>query len=134
MGHIYMLAVFLVSSSLLLMQQVAVGDRSESFDCTTRRDGFYVDPEDNHYFWRCFGGNAFNFTCPANLVFNEAIERCDWDNTGFCKGKADGNYVYPKNPHQYYSCFQDATHIMSCPGNLVYDPLKDQCDWATPQV
>ncbi|KAH0619003.1 hypothetical protein JD844_018602 [Phrynosoma platyrhinos] len=49
----------------------------------------------------------------------------------FCKDKPDGNYVYPPDPHKFYSCANGNTHIMDCPAGLVFDEDKGICDYPT---
>jgi len=50
-------------------------------DCSNKANGMYADMEDNcETYYRCDGGRFLgHFYCPANLVFNEEKQLCDFD-------------------------------------------------------
>ncbi|KAH9401437.1 Oviduct-specific glycoprotein [Tyrophagus putrescentiae] len=50
---------------------------SSTFTCPTQ-SGFYRNPEDPHKFYECVNGHAYEYTCPAGLVFNESVQQCDY--------------------------------------------------------
>lgn len=49
----------------------------EDFHCPPE-DGFYRCPENPHKFYECIEGMEYLFTCPANLLFNESKQKCDY--------------------------------------------------------
>ncbi|XP_039605054.1 chitin-binding domain protein cbd-1-like isoform X1 [Polypterus senegalus] len=106
--------------------------------CSGKPDGNYINPSDSHSFISCSGGVMHVMQCPANLVYDAALDRCDWPSNGgsnvtqkpnFCSGKPDGNYVNPSDSHSFISCSGGVMHVMQCPANLVYDAAQDRCDW-----
>ena len=50
--------------------------------------------------------------------------------TGFCAGKANGNYRDPDNCHGFIQCSNQIAYKQNCnPLWLKYNERKDQCDW-----
>jgi hypothetical protein len=47
-----------------------------AYDCKGKPDGYHKDPDNAHKFFQCSGGQAFAFTCPENLVFDETAKAC----------------------------------------------------------
>uniref|UniRef100_G3NUY5 chitinase n=1 Tax=Gasterosteus aculeatus TaxID=69293 RepID=G3NUY5_GASAC len=46
--------------------------------CYGRKDGQYTNPNDQHSFLSCVAGLTYILQCPANLVYVEATNRCDY--------------------------------------------------------
>lgn len=53
-------------------------ESSSAYICPTQY-GFYRNPANAHQFYECVNGKEFLYDCPANLVFNEAKQVCDYD-------------------------------------------------------
>ena len=49
--------------------------------------------------------------------------------SGFCTGKADGNYYHPTNCTKFVSCASTHTYVTDCPAGLHYRKDNDACDW-----
>ncbi|XP_037327273.2 chondroitin proteoglycan-2-like [Pungitius pungitius] len=49
-------------------------------DCYGRKDGQYTNPRDQHSFLSCVAGLTYIMQCPANLVYVEAKNWCDYPN------------------------------------------------------
>ncbi|NWV30921.1 CHIA chitinase, partial [Grantiella picta] len=49
--------------------------------------------------------------------------------SGFCAGKADGQYADPNNPRNFYNCYGGRTYLQKCPEGLVFDPTCSCCNW-----
>jgi len=61
-------------------------------DCSSMADGKYADMDNGcHSYYTCTGGEfaGHNF-CPANLVFNEQLQSCDWEKNAPCGGAPAG--------------------------------------------
>ncbi|CAH2049171.1 unnamed protein product, partial [Iphiclides podalirius] len=66
------------------------------------------------------GGGGGNGTCNCNP--GEAPSLC-------AAPGANGILVAHENCNQFYKCFNGLPVAMDCPGNLHYNPYKEQCDW-----
>nr|XP_026493428.1 chondroitin proteoglycan 2-like [Vanessa tameamea] len=88
-----------------------VPDEKEDEDCdeTENEDG--DDSEDN---------DDNDGSCNCNP--GEAPSICAQDGS-------DGVLIAHENCNQFYQCFNSKPVTMSCPGNLLYNPHKRQCDW-----
>lgn len=125
------------------------------FTCT--RQGSFRHPNDCSKFFRCVKYDhrkhdytVFLFNCPAGLVFDEAIEVCNWPSwSGSCHGSGElsstpksafrcpglGYYQDPENCRWFYFC--DDTHEngtltpfdMRCPHGLGFDPTSFSCNY-----
>ncbi|XP_062417078.1 chondroitin proteoglycan 2-like isoform X2 [Pungitius pungitius] len=49
-------------------------------ECYGRKDGQYTNPKDQHSFLSCVAGLTYVMQCPANLVYVEAKNWCDYPN------------------------------------------------------
>ncbi|XP_048775921.1 chitin-binding domain protein cbd-1-like [Ostrea edulis] len=49
-------------------------------DCSNKKDGKYADMDEHcRSYYTCFKGAFLGHNkCPANLVFNEDLQTCDW--------------------------------------------------------
>ncbi|XP_037344481.2 mucin-2-like isoform X2 [Pungitius pungitius] len=102
--------------------------------CTGRPDGQYTNPNDPHSFLSCVAGLTYILQCPANLVYVEPTNRCDYPsspttNGSLCTGRPDGQYTNPNDPHSFLSCVAGLTYILQCPANLVYVEPTNRCDY-----
>ena len=66
-----------------------------------------------------------------SLNRSEAVLKfCFFSGTGFCAGKANGNYRDPDNCHGFIQCSNQIVYKQNCnPLWLKYNERKDQCDW-----
>ncbi|XP_033103788.1 peritrophin-1-like [Anneissia japonica] len=49
------------------------------YDCTDKTPGvYYANPNDPSYFFICVGGTPIIQQCPANLIYYEDREYCDY--------------------------------------------------------
>jgi hypothetical protein len=103
---------------------------SLTFDCKGKKDGFYKDPENAHYFYECTGGRTANFTCPLDLVYNETINACDFTAAFDCEGKKNGFYKDPESAHKFFECVGGKAINFTCPENLAFDETKKICRFA----
>ncbi len=55
---------------------------------------------------------------------------CELFLESLCYGKEDGNYVDPNRPCsvQFLSCTNELEEWISCPENLVFDPITGRCE------
>ena len=49
--------------------------------------------------------------------------------TGFCDGKANGNYQDPDNCYGFIACSNQIVYKMNCSVGLKYNKNTDSCDW-----
>ncbi|KAM8864662.1 uncharacterized protein AB9W97_018879 [Spinachia spinachia] len=125
--------------------------------CTGRPDGQYTNPNDQHSFLSCVAGLTYILQCPANLVYVQAINACDYPSSpttigpsittssppatpikttsgsyfpgNLCTGRPDGQYTNPNDQHSFLSCVAGLTYILQCPANLVYVQAINACDY-----
>uniref|UniRef100_A0A8C3GAM2 chitinase n=1 Tax=Cyclopterus lumpus TaxID=8103 RepID=A0A8C3GAM2_CYCLU len=103
--------------------------------CHGKADGNYPKPDDQHSFYQCVAGITYVQPCPAGLVYSSSKNLCDYPAqttstpTGFCHGKADGNYPKPDDQHSFYQCVAGITYVQPCPAGLVYSSSKNRCDY-----
>uniref|UniRef100_UPI00358E1EBB mucin-5AC-like n=1 Tax=Myxine glutinosa TaxID=7769 RepID=UPI00358E1EBB len=117
--------------------------------CQDKADGQYANPANQRTFFSCFNGTTYCMVCPANLIYNEVTNRCEWPytpttsttsspitgsqcgifDTTFCQNKSDGQYANPANPTTFFSCFNGTTYCMVCPANLIYNEVTNRCEW-----
>ncbi|XP_037822923.1 uncharacterized protein LOC119611424 isoform X2 [Lucilia sericata] len=74
--------------TILLMIVSCYGyDSQQLYDqlCKESFNGFFPHPEDCHKFIRCSHGKAYVFYCPANLLWHQEIESCDYSYRTKCK-------------------------------------------------
>ncbi|XP_061437967.1 uncharacterized protein LOC133362994 isoform X3 [Lethenteron reissneri] len=123
------LVLVLLAGSLALSN--ANGRGYNNVFCQDKADGLYADTSDSHSFYHCSNSLTYHKQCPANLVFNPAKNRCDWDvgNSAFCQDKADGLYPDPLDSHSFFQCSNSLTYHKQCPANLVFNPAISVCDW-----
>ncbi|XP_013140733.1 PREDICTED: chondroitin proteoglycan 2-like [Papilio polytes] len=70
------------------------------------------------------GGGGGNGTCNCNPAEAPSI----------CAAKdSDGILIAHENCNQFYKCAHGVPVALSCPGNLFYDPYREQC-WYSSQV
>ncbi|XP_078739415.1 uncharacterized protein LOC144952821 [Lampetra fluviatilis] len=124
------LVIVLLASSLALSNANGI-DKANNVFCQDKADGLYPDTSDSHSFYHCSNSLTYHKQCPANLVFNPAKNRCDWDvvNSAFCQDKADGLYPDPLDSHSFFQCSNSLTYHKQCPANLVFNPAISVCDW-----
>ena len=46
-----------------------------------------------------------------------------------CDGKPDGTYADSDNCHGFIQCSNGNEYHQECPGDLVYNPTTDMCDY-----
>lgn len=73
--------------ALLSVVTMAQGQAHEIFTCPSR--GSFRDPDSCDRYFTCVeevsGLRAYPVDCPSGLLFNPAIEQCDWpNNDGGC--------------------------------------------------
>ncbi|XP_052231602.1 chitotriosidase-1-like isoform X2 [Dreissena polymorpha] len=66
-------------------QQTTTAHSGQDFSCAGKADGFYADPKNCHKFFRCVSQQPFRFSCPGTLVYNPAIQSCDWPHNYPCR-------------------------------------------------
>ncbi|CAF0770363.1 unnamed protein product [Didymodactylos carnosus] len=65
-------------------------------------DGLYSNDQDKHSFYSCSNGIAYLIQCQSNLIFNQNILACDWDNGGDNdKHCLDSNLIKFENASTY---------------------------------
>ncbi|XP_037081017.1 endochitinase-like [Pollicipes pollicipes] len=77
------------AACILLLCGVAwaqfIGDGSEggtttpAYDCDSKKDGLYPDPDDCHCFFECSNGRSLFFRCPNGTAFSEQIHKCEFE-------------------------------------------------------
>uniref|UniRef100_A0ABM5G6A4 chitinase n=1 Tax=Pogona vitticeps TaxID=103695 RepID=A0ABM5G6A4_9SAUR len=107
--------------------------------CKDKPNGNYEYPPDPHKFISCSNGYTYIMDCPAGLVYNPALDRCEQPSSSltvgqsglfeddFCEDKSDGNYPYPRDPEKYYSCSNGKTKLKKCPYNQVFIIAQGKC-------
>ncbi|XP_045501405.1 uncharacterized protein DDB_G0290685-like [Colias croceus] len=68
------------------------------------------------------GGNDNNDPGSCNCNPGEAPSICGKDGS-------DGVLVAHENCNKFYKCNHGVTVVMKCPGNTLYNPYKEYCDW-----
>uniref|UniRef100_UPI00358E2C11 acidic mammalian chitinase-like n=1 Tax=Myxine glutinosa TaxID=7769 RepID=UPI00358E2C11 len=49
------------------------------FDCFGKANGNYANPENKYTFFKCSNGYKYLYDCPASLVYDSVVERCEWE-------------------------------------------------------
>ncbi|KAK6192446.1 hypothetical protein SNE40_003912 [Patella caerulea] len=108
------------------------------WNCTDIEDGLYIG--DCLNFYRCQNETTRHLPCPGDLVVNEKQMWCDYKDlvappcgtAPNCTGIIDGNYPdYSRRCQYYYTCLHnDFYGFTKCAANLLYNPEKNNCDWA----
>ena len=62
---------------LLLLVLLLETIRAE-YDCSAKDDGWYVDPEFCHIYWRCIHGTSEEFECASGTAWDHHENRCNW--------------------------------------------------------
>ena len=71
----------------------------------------------------------FKIDCIKQL-YNQTITLSEkYNATTFCTTKSDGNYAFPQRCTKYVTCSNGAPFVITCPGNLHYNPSTNQCDY-----
>ncbi|XP_075979344.1 chondroitin proteoglycan 2-like [Anticarsia gemmatalis] len=130
---------------------------------TSGSDGVLVAHENCNQFYKCTFGHPVALICPGNLLFDPAIDRCEYRETVECGNRvipplnenegsdwkgdgannydpskapeicaADGSdhvYIAHENCDQYYKCWAGLPVALDCPVGLLFNPMKDFCDW-----
>ncbi|KAF9411309.1 hypothetical protein HW555_009874 [Spodoptera exigua] len=106
-------------------------------------DGVLIAHENCNQFYKCDHGKPVALYCNGNLLYNPYTEQCDWPENVDCGGNcnpseapticaadnSEGVLVAHENCNQYYICSGGKPVALNCPGNLLFNPSKDQCDW-----
>ncbi|XP_011196819.1 protein obstructor-E [Zeugodacus cucurbitae] len=83
----------------------------------------------------CFDGQPLLQQCADDLQFNPQLNACDYPQTVDCV--ANQCSIYAKSPvyvtskascSKYYICMQGQPQAQNCLSNLVFNPVKNQCD------
>ncbi|KAL4717053.1 hypothetical protein ACJJTC_016940 [Scirpophaga incertulas] len=115
--------------------------------------GVLIAHENCNQFYECDHGLPVVFDCPVTLLFNPLNDKCDWSHCVQCdqrrkliKGKnensdpsqaakictgvnSDGLLIAHEKCNKFYKCSEGAPVALSCPGNLLYVPSQELCDW-----
>ncbi|KAF9814304.1 hypothetical protein SFRURICE_015241 [Spodoptera frugiperda] len=122
-------------------------DEAPSICAVDGSDGVLVAHENCNQFYKCDNGKPVALYCFGNLLYNPYTEQCDWPENVDCGDRSDncdpviyapticaadnseGVLVAHENCNQYYICSGNKHVAQTCPGNLLFNPSKDQCDW-----
>jgi len=124
-----------------------------SFKCPTE-EGFYSHPKDCAAFYECSGFNAWLLRCDGELLWNQAIEMCDWPQNVNCNSSAQaaavvrkqpkgqeiigpGDYNCTENgafPHEelceyYYDCWEGYASLGRCTEGYLFDLTYMGCNY-----
>ncbi|XP_057292940.1 chondroitin proteoglycan 2-like [Hydractinia symbiolongicarpus] len=105
-------------------------DQSLNTFCSTKNNGNYPDPLKCNGFIQCSNKIGYRQPCPGGLSYNHVKNQCVYpvcSGSGFCTGKADGNYRDQATCNGFISCSNGGTYHMPCPSGLEYSVAKDQC-------
>lgn len=105
-------------------------DQSLNTFCSTKNNGNYPDPLKCNGFIQCSNKIGYRQACPGGLSYNHVKNQCVYpvcSGSGFCTGKADGNYRDQATCNGFISCSNGGTYHMPCPSGLEYSVAKDQC-------
>merc|ERR1719309_188496 len=81
-----LLLVTLIGLGLALGNPVADLPSSETCNGEQQEGIFYPDYADGcHSYYECVNGRKIAFNCPANLLWNESINTCDYPSAVTCK-------------------------------------------------
>eukprot|EP00112_Aurelia_sp_Birch-Aquarium-sp1_P014170 Seg3040.2 transcript_id=Seg3040.2/GoldUCD/mRNA.D3Y31 product="Chitin-binding domain protein cbd-1" protein_id=Seg3040.2/GoldUCD/D3Y31 len=99
--------------------------------CNGKPDGQYP-MRDTYKYVKCTNGMSQIMSCPANQVYIYREKRCRTvslaDQTTFCEGLPNDDYVWPWNCHKFIKCFAGITYVFNCQrADLIFNPYKDQC-------
>uniref|UniRef100_UPI00358E75F0 peritrophin-48-like n=1 Tax=Myxine glutinosa TaxID=7769 RepID=UPI00358E75F0 len=101
-------------------------------ECVDQPEGALIPHDDDHRFYKCSHQVAYQITCVANLVFNPAVNVCDWDKElhpeyNVCEGMP--NCLIPDNadPTRYYRCTDGHRISLACPSGKSFDPTNKTC-------
>ncbi|CAH0718210.1 unnamed protein product, partial [Brenthis ino] len=100
-------------------ENVECGDRIIPEPCENENDNNNTENGSNSSETDNDNGNN-NRTCNCNP--QEAPSIC-------AKDGSDGTLIAHENCNQFYKCYNGKPVAMNCPGELLYDPYKEQCDW-----
>jgi len=82
-----LLPLTLIGLGLVLGNPVV--DLSSSEICNDEQNTFYPDYADGcHSYYECVNGRKILFACPANLLWNENINTCDYPSAVTCKASS----------------------------------------------
>jgi len=100
-------------------------------------------------YYMCVSGYPYPQMCPANLIFDPVIRSCQaLDKTSCAQTTIHptqptspppfrcpaSSGSFPISPYicerDYYMCVDYTPYLMSCPGNLIFDPVIDACQSA----
>ncbi|KAK3591077.1 hypothetical protein CHS0354_005474 [Potamilus streckersoni] len=115
------------------------------YSCVGKINGNYQYCPDCRKYVACSNGNQYIMPCPANLVWDDILKRCEWKSSTCpestterptlsvcvysCVGKINGNYQYCPDCRKYVACSNGNQYIMPCPANLVWDDILKRCEW-----
>ena len=88
-------------------------------------DGFYPEGDCDQCFCQCVGGAHYEQCCEDGLVFNPAVNQCDWPENVNCGDgpdpdepfdcpEADGFFEDQNNCMKYYECSNNVGRHASC--------------------
>ncbi|KAH3863080.1 chitotriosidase-1-like isoform X2 [Dreissena polymorpha] len=109
--------------------------------CANKADGIYQHPGDCTAFVNCHAGVNRVMFCATGLLFNPAINNCDWASNvdcsakteprvmSFCQNKREGLYEDPNNCAKYYKCAHGRTELHTCPTGTKWSTTIGLCDW-----
>ncbi|XP_067824917.1 chitin-binding domain protein cbd-1-like isoform X3 [Heptranchias perlo] len=133
-------------------ENVPIQGTFNSTFCKEKVDGNYANPINPSTFYQCSAGMAHHVACQTSLVYDEIANACVWPYStpttalpqitgttngsttrkpNICCGKDDGLYPNPKDESSFLQCASEITFYMSCPTELVFNPLVNVCDRPT---
>ena len=114
--------------------------------CIGKPDGTFAHEEYCNVYHVCESGSDNIVQCPNQLYWDPSTNRCDWSNKVECSGRAmvtlsteaslfcierqDGVYKDPVWCNVYHNCLSGTDFKTKCPGNLVWNEIKKDCDWS----
>jgi len=124
---------------------------SPTFKCPEEQ-GFYSNPTDCSKFYLCANYLAWEQQCPGKLLFNKAINQCDFPEKVDCNQKFvrqsvkipkadptpspkfqcpedEGLFPSPTDCKKFYQCFNHTAWQSLCPADLYFNPILKVCDF-----
>ncbi|BFZ03576.1 hypothetical protein BsWGS_06615 [Bradybaena similaris] len=134
---------------------------SNNFDCTNKADDFYPDPDSCDHFYICVHQVSYKSHCGTGLLFNPDRKHCEYDylttcnvpggspattqrpvvteattdpttiSNTICASTPNSAIAHPSDCHKFYLCFDGEAEVVTCMGDMVFNPSKGSCDFST---
>lgn len=125
---ILLLGACLLGVSYVSGQQIPT---TQVHACHGRPNGFARDLDNCQQYFVCQNGNPIRARCPGNLAFDANNQVCWWRDDVTCfRCPQDHLYSLLSVPHtcnQFYRCWRGRATIHTCPGALIFHPLRRRC-------